>query len=74
MFRCMNFVINFSLCSVVVEALKVDSLQRLCSSLEPILRRVVSISDSAVFIVVDNVNKSVTFFYTTTTTKFYPIR
>uniref|UniRef100_A0A0D3F1G9 Calmodulin-binding protein-like n=1 Tax=Oryza barthii TaxID=65489 RepID=A0A0D3F1G9_9ORYZ len=28
--------------SVIVEALKVDSLQRLCSSLEPILRRVVS--------------------------------
>ncbi|KAH9619257.1 hypothetical protein KSS87_007041, partial [Heliosperma pusillum] len=27
---------------VIVEALKVDSLQRLCSSLEPILRRVVS--------------------------------
>ncbi|KAG6518469.1 calmodulin-binding protein 60 B-like isoform X1 [Zingiber officinale] len=31
-----------ALASVVVEALKVDSLQRLCSSLEPILRRVVS--------------------------------
>lgn len=30
------------LASVIVEALKVDSLQRLCSSLEPILRRVVS--------------------------------
>ncbi|GFP99492.1 hypothetical protein PHJA_002093300, partial [Phtheirospermum japonicum] len=30
------------LCSVIVEALKVDSLQKLCSSLEPILRRVVS--------------------------------
>lgn len=29
-------------CSVIVEALKVDSLQKLCSSLEPILRRVVS--------------------------------
>nr|CAB3503825.1 unnamed protein product [Digitaria exilis] len=28
--------------SVIVEALKMDSLQRLCSSLEPILRRVVS--------------------------------
>jgi hypothetical protein len=28
-------------CSVIVEALKMDSLQRLCSSLEPILRRVV---------------------------------
>lgn len=28
-------------CSVIVEALKVDSLQKLCSSLEPILRRVV---------------------------------
>uniref|UniRef100_A0A6N2KGB0 Uncharacterized protein n=1 Tax=Salix viminalis TaxID=40686 RepID=A0A6N2KGB0_SALVM len=27
---------------VIVEALKVDSLQRLCSSLEPVLRRVVS--------------------------------
>lgn len=33
---------NLSLCSVIVEALKVDSLQKLCSSLEPILRRVVS--------------------------------
>ncbi|KAB5533944.1 hypothetical protein DKX38_017030 [Salix brachista] len=31
-----------ALASVIVEALKVDSLQRLCSSLEPILRRVVS--------------------------------
>lgn len=31
-----------SLASVIVEAMKVDSLQRLCSSLEPILRRVVS--------------------------------
>ncbi|KAK6159110.1 hypothetical protein DH2020_006424 [Rehmannia glutinosa] len=31
-----------SLASVIVEALKVDSLQKLCSSLEPILRRVVS--------------------------------
>ncbi|CAL0325585.1 unnamed protein product [Lupinus luteus] len=30
------------LASVIVEALKVDSLQKLCSSLEPILRRVVS--------------------------------
>ncbi|KAL2927383.1 Calmodulin-binding protein 60 C [Bienertia sinuspersici] len=30
-----------ALASVIVEALKVDSLQRLCSSLEPILRRVV---------------------------------
>jgi len=29
------------ICSVIVEALKVDSLQKLCSSLEPILRRVV---------------------------------
>jgi hypothetical protein len=28
--------------SVIVEALKMDSLQKLCSSLEPILRRVVS--------------------------------
>lgn len=28
--------------SVIVEALKLDSLQKLCSSLEPILRRVVS--------------------------------
>lgn len=27
--------------SVIVEAMKVDSLQKLCSSLEPILRRVV---------------------------------
>ncbi|XP_010448367.1 PREDICTED: calmodulin-binding protein 60 D-like isoform X1 [Camelina sativa] len=31
-----------ALVSVIVEALKVDSLQKLCSSLEPILRRVVS--------------------------------
>lgn len=31
-----------ALASVIVEALKVDSLQRLCSSLEPLLRRVVS--------------------------------
>ncbi|PNX89729.1 calmodulin-binding protein, partial [Trifolium pratense] len=29
-----------ALASVIVEALKVDSLQKLCSSLEPILRRV----------------------------------
>ncbi|KAJ4825107.1 Calmodulin-binding protein 60 B [Turnera subulata] len=31
-----------ALASVIVEALKVDSLQKLCSSLEPILRKVVS--------------------------------
>ncbi|KAF5749536.1 hypothetical protein HS088_TW04G01505 [Tripterygium wilfordii] len=31
-----------ALASVIVEALKVDSLQRLCSSLEPLLRRIVS--------------------------------
>ncbi|KAJ0251339.1 Calmodulin-binding protein 60 D [Hirschfeldia incana] len=31
-----------ALASVIVEAMKVDSLQKLCSSLEPILRRVVS--------------------------------
>ncbi|XP_057767270.1 calmodulin-binding protein 60 B-like isoform X2 [Salvia miltiorrhiza] len=31
-----------ALASVIVEALRVDSLQKLCSSLEPILRRVVS--------------------------------
>ncbi|XP_052201975.1 calmodulin-binding protein 60 C-like [Diospyros lotus] len=31
-----------ALASVIVEALKVDTLQKLCSSLEPILRRVVS--------------------------------
>ncbi|KAJ0798436.1 putative CALMODULIN-BINDING PROTEIN60 [Helianthus annuus] len=31
-----------ALASVIVEALKVDSLQKFCSSLEPILRRVVS--------------------------------
>ncbi|CAA0809704.1 Calmodulin-binding protein 60 B [Striga hermonthica] len=31
-----------ALASVIIEALKVDSLQKLCSSLEPILRRVVS--------------------------------
>lgn len=30
------------MCSVIVEAVKVDSLQRLCSSLEPLLRRIVS--------------------------------
>lgn len=30
-----------ALASVIVEALKVDSMQKLCSSLEPILRRVV---------------------------------
>ena len=29
------------ICSVIVESLKVDSLQKLCSSLEPILRNVV---------------------------------
>jgi len=28
--------------SVIVEAVKVDSLQRLCSSLEPLFRRIVS--------------------------------
>ena len=32
----------FTSCSVIVEALKVDSLQRLCSSLEPLFRRIVS--------------------------------
>ncbi|KAF3452981.1 hypothetical protein FNV43_RR03414 [Rhamnella rubrinervis] len=31
-----------ALASVIVEALKVDSMQRLCSSLEPLLRRIVS--------------------------------
>ncbi|XP_051128554.1 calmodulin-binding protein 60 D-like [Andrographis paniculata] len=31
-----------ALASVIVEALKVDNLQKMCSSLEPILRRVVS--------------------------------
>ncbi|KAK6249141.1 hypothetical protein QUC31_020706 [Theobroma cacao] len=31
-----------ALASVIVEALKVDSMQRLCSSLEPMLRRIVS--------------------------------
>lgn len=35
-------------CSVIVEALKVDSLQKLCSSLEPILRRVVRLMASIV--------------------------
>ncbi|RWV98245.1 hypothetical protein GW17_00038920 [Ensete ventricosum] len=30
-----------ALASVIVEALKMDSLQKICSSLEPILRRVV---------------------------------
>uniref|UniRef100_F6GZ34 Uncharacterized protein n=1 Tax=Vitis vinifera TaxID=29760 RepID=F6GZ34_VITVI len=29
-----------ALASVIVEALKVDSLQRLCSSLEPLFRRI----------------------------------
>ena len=36
-----NSTYSFYLYSVIVEALKVDSLQRLCSSLEPMLRRVV---------------------------------
>jgi hypothetical protein len=40
-----NFKSNIS-CSVIVEALKVDSLQKLCSSLEPILRRVVRLMAS----------------------------
>ncbi|GMN64066.1 hypothetical protein TIFTF001_033134 [Ficus carica] len=31
-----------ALASVIVDALKVDSMQRLCSSLEPLLRRIVS--------------------------------
>jgi DNA-binding Xre family transcriptional regulator len=31
-----------ALASVIVEAVKVDSLQRLCSSLEPLFRRIVS--------------------------------
>lgn len=31
-----------ALASVIVEALKLDSLQKLCSSLEPVLRRIVS--------------------------------
>ncbi|KAG1326931.1 calmodulin-binding protein 60 C [Cocos nucifera] len=31
-----------ALASVIIEALKVDSLQKICSSLEPVLRRVVS--------------------------------
>lgn len=31
-----------ALASVIVEALKVDTLQKLCSSLEPVLRRIVS--------------------------------
>jgi hypothetical protein len=30
------------LASVIVEAVKMDSLQKLCSTLEPLLRRVVS--------------------------------
>lgn len=43
-FLCCTYVyLTWIICdSVIVEALKVDSLQRLCSSLEPILRRVVS--------------------------------
>jgi hypothetical protein len=40
-----NLKSNIS-CSVIVEALKVDSLQKLCSSLEPILRRVVRLMAS----------------------------
>jgi hypothetical protein len=32
---------GFSCCSVIVEAVKMDSLQKLCSTLEPLLRRVV---------------------------------
>uniref|UniRef100_A0A0E0JWA4 Uncharacterized protein n=1 Tax=Oryza punctata TaxID=4537 RepID=A0A0E0JWA4_ORYPU len=39
---CYRVDANDCVLSVIVEALKVDSLQRLCSSLEPILRRVVS--------------------------------
>ncbi|XP_042941240.1 calmodulin-binding protein 60 B-like isoform X2 [Carya illinoinensis] len=35
-------IISKSRIGVIVEAIKVDSLQKLCSSLEPILRRVVS--------------------------------
>ncbi|KAJ4826056.1 Calmodulin-binding protein 60 E [Turnera subulata] len=35
-----------ALASVIVEALKVDSLQRLCSSLEPMFRRIVSLNSS----------------------------
>jgi len=35
---------GFSCCSVIVEAVKMDSLQKLCSTLEPLLRRVVSSS------------------------------
>ncbi|KAH0901144.1 hypothetical protein HID58_040647 [Brassica napus] len=31
-----------ALANVIVEAVKVDSLQRLCSSLEPLFRRIVS--------------------------------
>jgi hypothetical protein len=33
-----------ALASVIVEAVKMDSLQKLCSTLEPLLRRVVSSS------------------------------
>ena len=39
---CHTLIYSPGGCSVIVEALKVDSLQKLCSSLEPILRRVVS--------------------------------
>lgn len=37
-----DIIIHTCICSVIVEALKVDSMQRLCSSLEPMLRRIVS--------------------------------
>ncbi|RVW79719.1 Calmodulin-binding protein 60 B [Vitis vinifera] len=38
----LGFAVEALIECVIVEALKVDSLQKLCSSLEPILRRVVS--------------------------------
>jgi hypothetical protein len=38
-----------ALASVIVEAVKMDSLQKLCSTLEPLLRRVVHFCSPAAF-------------------------
>lgn len=43
-YTCVSFFTSLYVCSVIVEAVKMDSLQKLCSTLEPLLRRVVSIS------------------------------
>ena len=43
-YTCVSFFTFLLVCSVIVEAVKMDSLQKLCSTLEPLLRRVVSIS------------------------------